>query len=79
MDELGDLTVQVLFAANIAKEQRGLQLAAMLRRAREKLVRRHPHVYAGVAAESSAEVVRNWDKLKRRSAWPPVQPRLSTA
>src|ERR1700722_7657612 len=46
-DELGDLLVQVLFAANIVEEQRGLEVAAMLRRAREKLVRRHPHVYAG--------------------------------
>ena len=65
-DELGDLLVQVLFAANIAEEQRGLEVAAMLQGAREKLVRRHPHVYAGVAAESSAEVVKNWDKLKQQ-------------
>jgi MazG family protein len=65
-DELGDLLVQVLFAANIAEERRGLEVAAMLRRAREKLVRRHPHVYAGVAAEGSAEVVANWDKLKQK-------------
>jgi nucleoside triphosphate diphosphatase len=65
-DELGDLLVQVLFAANIAEERRGLEVAAMLRRAREKLVRRHPHVYAGVTAESSAEVVQNWDKLKQQ-------------
>ncbi|HEY2526301.1 MAG TPA: nucleoside triphosphate pyrophosphohydrolase [Candidatus Binataceae bacterium] len=65
-DELGDLLVQVLFAGNIAEEQRGLPIAAMLRRAREKLVRRHPHVYAGAAAQSSAEVVRNWDKLKQQ-------------
>src|SRR5580658_7302894 len=50
-DELGDLLVQVLFAANIAEEHRSLSVAAMLRRAREKLVRRHPHVYAGVAVE----------------------------
>jgi nucleoside triphosphate diphosphatase len=64
-DELGDLLVQAMFAANIAEEQRGLEVAAMLRRAREKLVRRHPHVYAGVAAESSAEVVQNWDKMKQ--------------
>jgi ATP diphosphatase len=65
-DELGDLLVQVLFAANIAEQQRGLEVAGMLRRAREKLVRRHPHVYADVAAESSAEVVQNWDKLKQQ-------------
>ncbi|HVA83907.1 MAG TPA: nucleoside triphosphate pyrophosphohydrolase [Candidatus Binataceae bacterium] len=65
-DELGDLLVQVLFAANIVEEQRGLEVAGMLRRARDKLVRRHPHVYAGVAAASSAEVVQNWDKLKQQ-------------
>ncbi|MGH7913754.1 MAG: nucleoside triphosphate pyrophosphohydrolase [Candidatus Binataceae bacterium] len=65
-DELGDLLVQVLFAVNIVEEQRSLTVAAMLRRAREKLVRRHPHVYAGVAAESSVEVVKNWDKLKQQ-------------
>jgi MazG family protein len=65
-DELGDLLVQVLFAANIAEEHRSLSVAAMLRRAREKLVRRHPHVYAGVAVEGAAEVVRNWDKLKQQ-------------
>ncbi len=65
-DELGDLLVQVLFAANIAEERRSLNVAAMLRRAREKLVRRHPHVYAGAAAESSVEVVQNWDRLKQQ-------------
>src|SRR6202022_2797081 len=58
-DELGDLLVQVLFAANIAEEQRSLDITAMLRRAREKLVRRHPHVYAGVEGESSAAGVQN--------------------
>jgi nucleoside triphosphate diphosphatase len=64
-DELGDLTVQVLFAANIAQEEKRIAVASMLRQARAKLVRRHPHVYAGAAADSSAEVVRNWDKIKR--------------
>jgi len=65
-DELGDLLAQVLFAANLAEEQRGLKVAAIMRRAREKLVRRHPHVYGGVIAESSAEVVQNWQKLKQQ-------------
>lgn len=65
-DELGDLLVQVLFAANIAEEQRGLNIATMLKGAREKLVRRHPHVFGGAAAESADEVVQNWDQLKQR-------------
>jgi MazG family protein len=70
-DELGDVLVQVLFAANIAQERQMLGVAAILRHAREKLVRRHPHVYAGASsAGSSAEVVRNWDKIKRQEAEP---------
>jgi ATP diphosphatase len=64
-DELGDLLVQALFAANIAAEQRGLAVEATIRRAREKLVRRHPHVYAGATAHSAQEVVHNWDRLKQ--------------
>lgn len=64
-DELGDLMVQVLFAANIAEQTRRLAVAAMLRHARDKLVRRHPHVYARAAAGSAAEVIEKWDELKR--------------
>src|SRR5258708_36198283 len=52
-DELGDLLVQVLFAANIAEERRSLSVAAMLRRARDKHLRRRPHAYGGVAADNS--------------------------
>src|SRR5487761_1055756 len=44
-DELGDLLVQVLFAANIAEQAGRFDVAAMIAAAREKLVRRHPHVY----------------------------------
>ncbi len=36
-----------------------------MRRAREKLVRRHPHVYAGAAADNAHEVMRNWNRLKQ--------------
>lgn len=64
-DELGDLLVQVLFAATIAEENRRLDVATMLRHARDKLVRRHPHVYAGGEAGSAAKVVEKWNQLKR--------------
>ena len=64
-DELGDLLVQVLFAATIAQEARRLDVAAMLRHARDKLVRRHPHVYAGAETGSAAEVVEKWNQIKR--------------
>jgi tetrapyrrole methylase family protein/MazG family protein/ATP diphosphatase len=64
-DELGDLIVQVLFAATIAEENRRLDAATMLRHARDKLVRRHPHVYAGAETGSAAEVVKKWNQIKR--------------
>lgn len=65
VDELGDLLAQVLFAANIAEQARRLDVAAMLRHARDKLVRRHPHIYAGATAGSAEEVIVRWNQLKR--------------
>jgi MazG family protein len=63
-DELGDLMVQVLFAATIGEEAGRLSVATIMRHARDKLVRRHPHVYAGAEAGSAAEVVEKWNRLK---------------
>ncbi len=65
VDELGDLLAQVLFAANVAEQARRFDLAAMIRHARDKLVRRHPHVYAGAPASSADEVIARWNQLKR--------------
>lgn len=63
-DELGDLLAQVLSNCVIAEEQRQFTLESVLTAAREKLVRRHPHVYGEVEAASSGEVVANWEKIK---------------
>lgn len=64
-DELGDLLVQVLFAATIAEDTGRFDAATMLRNARDKLVRRHPHVYAGAETGSAAEVLEKWNQIKR--------------
>jgi len=64
-DELGDLLSQVLAIAVVGEEERRLGVAAMLTWAADKLVRRHPHVYGGVEAETSAEVIENWNRTKR--------------
>jgi uncharacterized protein YabN with tetrapyrrole methylase and pyrophosphatase domain len=64
-DELGDLMVQILFEATIAAERDLLTLDDLMRRAREKLVRRHPHVYAGAKAETVKQVVENWELIKK--------------
>ncbi len=64
-DELGDLMVQILFHSVLGEEDRTFDLERVLRMAADKLVRRHPHVYAGVEASTAEQVVRNWEQLKR--------------
>jgi MazG family protein len=63
-DELGDLLVQVLFAAVVAEQEGYFPVAVLAQGAADKLVRRHPHVYAEGKAETAAEVVANWNKIK---------------
>jgi MazG family protein len=63
-DELGDLLVQVLFAAVVAEQEGRFEVAALIQNATDKLVRRHPHVYAGIKADTPAEVVANWNQIK---------------
>jgi len=64
-DELGDLMVQIMFHAVLGEEQNAFDLERILRNAADKLVRRHPHVYAGVEAKTAEQVVRNWEQLKK--------------
>jgi len=64
-DELGDLFSQVLFAGVIAEEEGRFRLSEMIELAADKLIRRHPHVYGDVEANSAGEVVANWDRIKR--------------
>jgi nucleoside triphosphate diphosphatase len=62
--ELGDLLLQVLFYAQMAKEENTFSIDEVIDRLTEKLVDRHPHVFGEVKAETSSEVVRNWEALK---------------
>ena len=62
--ELGDLLLQVLFYAQMAKEQGTFSIDEILDRLSNKLVDRHPHVFGDVKAETSADVLRNWEALK---------------
>ncbi|MGA2101763.1 MAG: nucleoside triphosphate pyrophosphohydrolase [Candidatus Sulfotelmatobacter sp.] len=63
--ELGDLLLQVLFYAEMAKEQSSFSIDDVIDRLSTKLINRHPHVFAGAKADTSDEVKRNWDALKR--------------
>ena len=62
--ELGDLLLQVLFYSQMAQEDGRFSIADVLDRLADKLVRRHPHVFGDVTAETSADVLRNWEALK---------------
>ena len=62
--ELGDLLLQVLFYAQMAKDEGTFSIDEVLDRLSDKLIARHPHVFGEVKAESSSEVLRNWHALK---------------
>jgi XTP/dITP diphosphohydrolase len=64
-EELGDVLLQVLFHARIAAERHAFGIDDVARGLVDKLVRRHPHVFAGVeGVEDADDVQRNWDRLK---------------
>jgi MazG family protein len=65
LDELGDVLFQVHFLSLLMEERGAGDLAAVADHCREKLVRRHPHVFGEVEAETPAQVLRNWDRIKR--------------
>ena len=64
-DELGDVLFQVYFLALLLEERNAGSLASVAEGMSEKLVRRHPHVFGQAEAETSGEVLANWDKIKR--------------
>lgn len=68
-EELGDLLLQVVFHAEIAEEEGRFTIRDVIGRIHEKLVRRHPHVFGDVEADTPEKVLRNWEaiKLKEKS------------
>ncbi len=62
--ELGDLLLQVLFYSEMAQEAGHFSIDDVLDRLANKLVDRHPHVFGDVKAETSSDVLRNWEALK---------------
>jgi MazG family protein len=63
--ELGDLLLQVLFYAEMAKEQSSFSIDDVLDRLSSKLIHRHPHVFGEVKADTSDQVKRNWEAIKQ--------------
>jgi MazG family protein len=68
IDELGDVLFQVHFLSLLLEERGAGDLAQVATEVTDKLIRRHPHVFGDVEAETSHEVRRNWDEIKRTEA-----------
>ena len=65
LDELGDVLFQVYFLALLLEERGAGSLAEVAEGMSEKLIRRHPHVFGDVEAETSKDVRTRWDRIKR--------------
>ena len=65
-EELGDLLLQVVMHAQIAEEEGLFTLEDAARSARDKMVRRHPHVFGGAKVKDTGEVLLNWEEIKAK-------------
>ncbi|MBR0045075.1 MAG: nucleoside triphosphate pyrophosphohydrolase [Synergistaceae bacterium] len=65
-EEAGDLLLQVVFAASLANAENKFDIKDVIRAVCDKLIRRHPHVFGEVDASNSAEVLKNWEKIKEK-------------
>jgi MazG family protein len=65
LDELGDVLFQVHFLSLLLEERGAGDLGAVAEHCRQKLIRRHPHVFGEVEVANAGEVLRNWDEIKK--------------
>jgi len=63
-EELGDVLLQVVFHARMEEEQGVFDVSDVIHDICEKLITRHPHIFGAVIAETSDEVLKNWDQIK---------------
>jgi MazG family protein len=62
--ELGDLLLQIVFHSEMAAEDKRFEISDVIRSITEKMIRRHPHVFADVEVSGADEVLRNWSRIK---------------
>lgn len=65
-EELGDVLLQVVMHAQIAKEEGLFTMEDVVNEVAEKMVRRHPHVFGDVAVNGSGQVLENWEEIKKK-------------
>lgn len=87
LDELGDLLLQVVFLSRIHQERGNFSIRDVVKRLCRKLVRRHPHIFGTMRAETADEVKKLWEQVKLEekgresviSTYPVSMPALSVA
>jgi tetrapyrrole methylase family protein/MazG family protein len=65
-EELGDLLLQIVLHAQIAKDDKEFEIGDVIRKINEKLIRRHPHIFGDVKVKDSTEVMHNWEGIKKQ-------------
>ena len=65
-EELGDILLQVVMHSQIAKEEGLFTIEDVITEVSEKMIRRHPHVFGNVKANTADEVLSNWDDIKKK-------------
>ncbi len=63
-EELGDLMLHIIFYARIGSEKQHFDLQRVIETQTAKLIRRHPHIYGDVQADTEEQVLANWEKIK---------------
>lgn len=87
VEELGDLLYTILFYAKLGEKLKRFTLEEVINQITEKMVRRHPHVFGDVKAETVEEVMKNWQAIKaqekgkeeKKLRIPPTLPALARA
>ena len=65
-DELGDLLLQIVFQSRIAREEGAFSVDDVIQAISDKMIRRHPHVFADSTADDADAVINQWEQIKRK-------------
>ena len=65
IEELGDLLYTVVFYAKVAEKESRFSMEEILKAVKDKLIRRHPHIFGSVKVENETDVEKNWDLIKK--------------
>jgi len=65
-EELGDILLQVVMHSQIAKEEKLFTIDDVISIVSQKMIRRHPHVFGEISVDNSAQVLENWEEIKKK-------------